>query len=348
MQETIDILIIHLNGEAVLRNCINSIYKNSPQNINVFVLLNSIGDNSENMLKKDFSKVKIFKSEKRIGFAEGCNFLARKSNSDYIVFLNNDAFVEKGWLDELYNTMKRHPKCVACQPKIKSFFEKNKFEYAGAAGGYIDIYGFHFCRGRIFDSIEEDLRQYDDEKRIFWGCGVCLLVKKDFFIKNGMFDEDFFMYVEEADFCWRANLFDKEIWYSPKSVIYHIGSFSSKNYGKNKNLLNVRNDYYITRNHVLLLLKNYSLYSLIKILPLKFFLDFIAAIRFFPDKTFSFIKSYAYLPWFYVKRIKKKRNFIQAKRVLKDKELSNMMFKKSIALSYFLRNKKRFSEIKLG
>ena len=238
--------------------------------------------------------------------------------------------------------MKRHPKCVACQPKIKSFFEKNKFEYAGAAGGYIDIYGFHFCRGRIFDSIEEDLGQYDDERRIFWGCGVCLLVNKDFFIKAGMFDEDFFMYGEETDFCWRANIYGKEIWFCPKSIIYHVGSFSV---GKEK--VNLKKDYLISKNHITLLLKNYSTKNLIKLLPMRIILECISAIRFFPDKTIAALMAFFALPFEYIFKIKSKRKEIQSKRKLSDKDIANLIYQRSIALDYFLKGKNKFSKLKL-
>ena len=346
--EKIDILIIHLNGEEILKNCLKSIYQNSPKNIGICVLLNATTDNSESMIKDKFKEVRIIKTKKRVGFAEGCNVLAKKSKSKYIVFLNNDVTVEKRWLEELFNTIKRHSNCVACQPKIRSLLQKEKFEYAGAAGGFIDRYGFPFCRGRIFNHLEEDLGQYDDEIRIFWGCGVCLLVEKEFFMKIGMFDEDFFMYGEELDLCWRINLKGKEIWYSPKSVIYHIGSYSTKRKNKKTNLLNLRNDYLITLNHVVVLLKNYSISNLVKIIPFKILLDFIGAIRFFPTKTLSFFKTYLYLLILYITKISKKRREIQKNREIEDGELSFLISRESIAISYFIFDKKHFRDIKFG
>ena len=154
--EDIDVLIIHLNGEKILKNCLNSVYKNSPTNVNVYVLFNNTEDNSEEMVRKGFRRVNILRSNKRIGFSEGCNILFKNSSSKFVVFLNNDTVVSKGWVEELIKTMKRHPKSAACQPKVLSYQNKKKFEYAGAAGGFIDVYGFPFCRGRIFNFIEND------------------------------------------------------------------------------------------------------------------------------------------------------------------------------------------------
>ncbi|MBI2629028.1 glycosyltransferase family 2 protein [Candidatus Pacearchaeota archaeon] len=343
---TIDILIIHLNGEKVIYNCLNSIYKNTRSinkknsEIKVRILLNNSSDKSEEIIKEKFPDIEIYRTEKTIGFAEACNFLASKSNADYIVFLNNDTEVKKDWLNEMLETIKKHKNCVVCQPKIKSYCQKEMFEYAGAAGGFIDKYGYPFCRGRIFDSVERDIGQYNDEKRIFWACGVCFFVNRDFFIKTGGFDEDFFMYAEELDFCWRANIYGKEIWYCPTSEIYHVGSYSVR-----KEKINFKKEYLIIRNHILLLLKNYSALSLIKILPLRIILEIISSIRFFPVKTISLLKTCINLPFIYIMKTNKKRNKIQLERKVHDEEMSKLMAKESIALDYFIKGKRKFNEI---
>ncbi len=340
----VDVLIIHLSGEEIIRNCLKSIYNNSKDiKFGIRLLLNNSKDNSEEIVKKEFPEVKIIKTDKTIGFAEASNILAKSSSAEYIVFLNNDVIVENRWLNEMLKTIKKHSKCAACQPKIKSYYERNKFEYAGAAGGFIDIYGYPFCRGRIFGSIEEDFGQYNNERRIFWGCGVCLFVKREYFIKSGMFDENFFMYGEETDFCWRANLYGKEIWYSPKSVIYHIGSYSVK-----KSKSNLKKEYLHSRNHIIILLKNYSAWNLLKILPIKLCLEMISAIRFFPKKTFGTLMSFITLPFELTANIIKERRKIQRNRKLKDEMLAELIYHKSIALSHFLNGKNKFNEIKLG
>ena len=343
----VNILIVHLNGEKVIYNCLSSIYNNTKginneyNKIKIRILLNNSADKSEEIIKKNFPGISIYKTSKTIGFAEACNFLAKKSDSEYIVFLNNDTEVNKNWLDEMLKTIKNHKNCVVCQPKIKSYYQKEMFEYAGAAGGFIDKYGYPFCRGRIFDSVERDMGQYNDEKRIFWACGVCFFVNRDFFIKTGGFDEEFFMYAEELDFCWRANIYGKEIWYCPTSEIYHIGSYSVR-----KERINLKKEYLIIRNHILLLLKNYSALNIIKILPLRISLEIISSIIFFPVKTVSFLKTCINLPFIYVMKINKKRNKIQSERKVHDKEISKLMAKESIALDYFIKGKRKFNEVK--
>ncbi len=339
---TTDILIVHLNGEEIIRNCLSSIMKNT-QDFKVYLMLNSTTDKSEEVVRKNFPKVNIIKSEKLLGFAEASNRLAELSKSEYIVFLNNDTEVSKDWLKEMLRTIKRNKNCIACQPKVKSLKEKNKFEYAGAGGGFIDIYGYPFARGRVFDYIEEDKGQYNDERRVFWGCGVCLLVKRKDYFDIGGFDESLFMYGEETDFCWRTNIYGKEVWYSPKSVIYHIGSFSI-GHGKNS----LKKDYYHSRNHLILLIKNYSAKNLIKIMPVRILLEAISAVRFFPNKTLASILTLITLPFYYFTYLRKQRKKIQLNRSVKDEELFHLFYMKSIALSHFLGGKNKFSEIKLG
>lgn len=339
MKEKIDILIVHLNGEEVIRNCLESIKKNSKE-FNIYVLLNGTTDNSEEVIKKTYSKTNISKTKEVIGFAEASNILARKAKSDYIVFLNNDVEVGKNWLSEMLKTIKNHKNCIACQPKIKSYSNRKYFEYAGAAGGFIDVYGYPFCRGRIFDSIEEDKGQYNDEIRVFWACGVCMMVKRKEFLGLGGFDESFYMYGEETDFCWRANILGKEIWYCPKTEIYHIGSFSI---GKQK--INLRKDYLHSRNHLILLLKNYSFEELLKVMPIRIALEVISAIRFFPNKTLASIATFFVLPFEFIFSISGKRREIQSKRVINDSQLDSLMYQRSIALDYFLKNKHKFSNL---
>lgn len=342
MEEKVDILIIHLNGEKIIDNCLKSIYKNT-KNFDIYLLLNGTCDNSRRLVKEKYKKVKLFDSKKTIGFAQASNLLANKAKSNYILFLNNDTIVEKNWLDELKKTIKKRENCVAVQGKIMSYYEKEKFEYAGAAGGYIDKYGYPFCRGRIFGEIEQDKGQFDDEKRIFWACGVCMLVKKMEFINFGGFDEGFFMYGEETDFCWRANIYGKEIWYCPKSKIYHIGSWSVNN-----EKINLRKEYLLSRNHILILLKNYSLISLIKILPFRIILELISAIRFFPKKTYGTFMTLITLPFQYFIIFHNKRKLIQKQRKIEDKNLRkiNIIYNGSIAIDYFIRGKNKFEKLK--
>lgn len=338
--EKVNILIIHINGEDVIKNCLSSIYKDN-KNASVLLYLTGTSDNSEDIVRKNFPKVKIFKNKSIRGFAEASNFLIKKSNAKYAVFLNNDTIVEKNFISNMLATIKRHENCVAVQPKVKSLKQKQHFEYAGAAGGFIDKYGFPFCRGRIFNSIEKDTKQYDDEIRTFWACGVCMLVNRNFFIASGGFDESLFMYAEELDFCSRANILGKEIWYSPKSTIYHIGSFSV-----NQEKTNFKKEYLITRNHLIVFIRNYSVLSLIKFLPFRIILELIAAVRFARKKSLALLLSLFSVPYHFITEGHTKRKQIQSLRKISDKSLSHLVYNKSIALEHFLNGKKTFKELK--
>jgi len=333
------ILISHLNGEKVLIDCLSSIYKDD-KNAKVIVLFNNTQDNSRIQAEKKFPKMKAISTDETVGFAEACNLLVKKSSSKYVVLLNNDTVVENNWLSEMVNTMKRHKNCVAVQPKIKSYYKRDYFEYAGAAGGFIDKYGYPFCRGRIFNSVEKDNGQYDDEKRIFWACGSCMLVDRNFFMSSGGFDESIFMYAEELDLCWRANILGKEVWYSPKSSIYHMGSFTI-----NKEKINFKKEHLITRNHLIIFLKNYSLSKIISLLPGRMILELISAARFPAKKGPSFLMSLFSVPYLFITKTSKLRRKIQSSRKVSDKQLSSLIYPRSIALDHFIGKKSRYSDL---
>lgn len=328
MEET-EILIIHLNGEEVIFNCLNSIYKDD-KNSKVKVLFNNTTDNSIQLIKKNYPKTEIYTTKERLGFAEASNYLAKKSRAKYIIFLNNDAVVEKDWKKELVKTIKRNEGCIAVQSKIRSYYKREYFENAGAAGGFIDKYGYPFCRGRIFETVEKDKGQYNDERRIFWGCGVSLLVERKTFMNLGMFDESFFMYAEELDFCWRANNKGKEIWYSPKSVVYHIGSFSV-----NKEKINFKKEYLISRNHIICLIKNTSFHSNLRVIFGKLGLEMISLMRFPIRRGIPFLFS---IPSVFYYLITHKREKITHKNNM-------VIYPRSIALDHFIGNKKTFKEL---
>jgi len=329
----IEILIIHLNGEEIIIGCLKSIF-NDYKNANVRILFNKTEDKSIELVRKEFKRVKIHVSDKRIGFAEASNFLVKKSNSKYVIFLNNDTIVSKDWSNELIKTLERHKNCVAVQSKIRSFYERDKFENAGAAGGFVDKYGYPFCRGRIFSYVEKDKGQYDDERRIFWGCGVSLLVNRKEFIKLGMFDEKFFMYAEELDFCWRANNRGRQVWFSPKSVIYHMGSFSVK-----KEKINFKKEYLISRNHYLALIKNNPLPSSLKLLFGKTMLELISLVRFPIRRGLSFILSLPYWVYYLIS----KHNSLHHHKIKEN--VKEIIYQRSIALDHFIGNKKTFKEL---
>jgi len=334
----VSIIIVHKDGEEILNNCINSLKKTNYPNFEIVVLLNSTKDNSKEILKKH--KIKFYESRKNLGFAGGNNYLINKTKSKYLALINNDTEVEKNWLKELVDFAEKN-NADALQPKIKSLNKKSSFEYAGAAGGFIDKYGYPFCRGRIFNTVEKDAGQYNSPMRIFWASGACILIKREILKKTGLFDEDFFMYSEELDLCWRINLAGGKIFNAPKSVIYHLGSYSIK-----REKVNFNKELLIHRNAFITFLKNYSKKSIIKMIVPRLFLEIIGGIA-FPKRLKPILSSF----WWIIKnrnQISKKNLEIQKMRVLTDDEISKLMLKKSIALAYFIKKIKTFKELKIG
>ncbi len=329
------ILIVHRNGEKIIDNCLRSISMTKYSNFEVIVLLNGTEDNSEKIVRK--YKVKIYKSEKNLGFAGGNNFLIKKSKSKYVIIMNDDVEVERDWINELVRFSERSNADI-CQPKVLSLKNKKMFEYAGASGGYIDKYGYPFCRGRVFDKVEKDYGQYDSPSRIFWACGSCMLIKRSLLDKIGGFDEDFFMYGEELDLCWRANLSGFKIYSVPSSKVYHLGSYSIK-----RARMEQEKEFMIHRNVLLVFLKNYSSSTIRRLIVQRVFLEIVSALA-FPKKFFPVVKS---LIWVVKnkKKIEKEHKEVQKLRKVEDSELQEIIFKKSIAYLYFIKGKDRFSEL---
>jgi len=333
----IDIFIIHINGEKIIKNLLKSLKKINYPNYNILVLLNGTTDNSEKIIKK--YNVKIFKSKKIVGFVEGCykllDYSLKNKASKYFYLLNDDMEVDKNFLKEIVNFAEENNISI-CSSKIRNLKEKNKFDYGGAAGGFIDKYGYSFCRGRIFDSIEKDRGQYDKPTQIFYASGGGMLVKKELVKKIGFFDKDYFTYSEEVDFCWRANLYGEKIFYVPSSVVYHLGHFTFK-----KEKWMDKKEYLLHRNTLITFLKNYSDLTIIKLMIPRISLEIVSGIIFFPKKTIAILKSFSYII-LNMKKIVNKRRKIQKLRKIKDDKLKNIILQKSIVIEYFLKDKKKF------
>ena len=196
------ILILNFNGEEHLQRFLPSIISNS-QDCDIIVGDNCSTDKSIQLLETSFKEIKVIKLDKNYGYAEGYNQLIKQVSNEFIALVNSDIEATQNWTESLVATLDSNEKIVAVQPKILSYNKRNEFEYAGAAGGYIDRYGYPFCRGRVFNSIEEDFGQYNDNREVFWASGACFMVKKSVFEKLGGFDSKFFAHMEEIDLNWR-------------------------------------------------------------------------------------------------------------------------------------------------
>lgn len=239
----IAVIILNWNGEKLLREFLPSVVANTPEDIaDVIVADNGSTDGSIPLLEKEFPQVKILRFEENLGFAGGYNRAIAETGYRFTLLLNSDVETPVGYLEPLYEFMSNHPEVGAVQPKILSYTEKTKFEYAGASGGFIDRNGYPYCRGRIFDSVEEDHGQYDSPTEVFWATGAALFVRTDIYEKAGGLDERFFAHMEEIDLCWRMKTMGYQLWCIPQSVVYHLGGGSLPAENPKKTYLNFRNN----------------------------------------------------------------------------------------------------------
>jgi len=335
----ISVVILNWNSRKLLEKFLDNVIKNSlSENCSVYIADNGSTDDSCEYIRRNHPDVTLIELGKNYGFAEGYNQALQRVESEYYVLLNSDVEVSPGWLDPVIDYMDSNPEAVACQPKILSYRERNRFEYAGAAGGYIDKYGYPFCRGRIMNFTEEDNGQYDDVRQIFWASGACMFIRSSIWKEAGGFDSDFFTHMEEIDLCWRINASGYKIIYIPSSVVYHIGGGTLSYDSSRKLFFNFRNNLY-------LLHKNLPGDMLHKILFKRMLLDGIAALRFlFTLNITAFINVLkAHINYYRHKKVlRAKRKEIQQNMIIYP---DNLILNKSIVYNFYIRKKKTYSEI---
>lgn len=271
---------------------------------------------------------------KNHGFAGGYNLALQQVKADYYILLNSDIEVTAGWIRPVISILEADPGVAACQPKIRSYHEPQKFEYAGAAGGFIDKYGYPFCQGRLFQSLETDEGQYEQAREVFWATGACMFVRADVFHKLGGFDDDFFAHMEEIDFCWRAKNQGYKIMYCPASTIFHIGGGTLPKHNSRKTYLNIR-------NNIIMLYKNLEQDRLAKVLATRIVLDNVAAMKFLVDGGFkdmaAVMKAHFYF-WKNIARLRKKREKISHQRV-------SQIYWGNVVFQHYLHRKKSFRQL---
>lgn len=268
----IAVVILNWNGANLLEQFLPSVVAYSNE-ANIYVVDNASTDNSIAVLKEKFPSVKIIQNEGNYGFAKGYNVGLQQVEEDYYALVNSDIEVTENWLTPILAVFENEPTIGIIQPKILDYKNKEYFEYAGAAGGFIDKYGYPYCRGRIFETIEKDNGQYNDSLEIFWASGACFFIRKEIYRKLNGFDDDFFAHQEEIDLCWRAFNFGYKAKYVPQSVVYHIGAATLTQNNPKKTYLNFRNS-------LLMLTKNLPKNKLLPILFIRLSLDGVAGIQF--------------------------------------------------------------------
>lgn len=264
------IVILNWNGCSMLQTYLPSVLEYSRGDAEIYVADNASTDNSLVMLEEHFPEVHVIRLERNYGFAEGYNKALAEVDAEYYILLNSDVEVTHHWLDPLVEFMDSHPETAACQPKLLSVKDRDFFEYAGACGGYMDRYGYPFCRGRIFGAVEEDNGQYDYNTEILWATGACLMIRSKDYRKAGGFDARFFAHNEEIDLCWRLRLMGRRIYCIPDSIVYHVGGGTLPKGNSMKTYLNFR-------NNLTMLYKNLPDKELRHVMIARWFLDYIAA-----------------------------------------------------------------------
>ena len=272
LEKKIAVVILNWNGQKLLEQFLPSIIQYSKEAI-VYVADNASTDDSILFVKTNFPTVNIIENKANYGYAKGYNEALQFVEEEIYALVNSDIEVTENWLQPIFDTFNNEPKTAIIQPKILDFKNKEYFEYAGAAGGFIDKYGYPFCRGRIFDTVEKDHGQYNDNREIFWASGACFFIRKEVFRTLNGFDADFFAHQEEIDLCWRAFNKNYVTKYNSKSVVYHVGGATLEQGNPKKTFLNFRNS-------LLMLVKNLPANKIISVLLLRMVLDGLAGFQF--------------------------------------------------------------------
>ncbi|MBI9067718.1 MAG: glycosyltransferase family 2 protein [Salinivirgaceae bacterium] len=333
------VVILNWNGEDYLKKFLPSVLEfSNSETTEIWVADNGSTDVSISILKSDFPTVKLLELDKNYGFTGGYNRALKQIKAEYYVLLNSDIEVTQHWIEPIIQYMDNNESVAAAMPKLMAYHAKDSFEYAGAAGGFIDKLGFPFCRGRILSEIEKDNGQYNDIAEIFWATGACLFIKAELYHKVGGLDEDFFAHMEEIDLCWRLKNRGYKIVYIPESKVYHVGGGTLPNDNPRKLYLNYR-------NNLFLLYKNLPKGEFRYILYLRMILDGASSIMYLLQGKFSFFMAVPKAHFSFYSTLRKFR--VKRKENIKLTISSNHkeIFNRSIIFSFFVRKVRNFSAL---
>lgn len=302
---------------------------------------NASSDGSPDWVAENHPDINLVRCSDNYGYAGGCNRGAAATSGEFLLFLNNDTIHEPGWIEPLVETIIADESVAAVQPKILNYFERNKFDYAGGAGGALDVLCYPFARGRLFLTLEEDIGQYDDNARIFWASGTAFLVRRAVFEESGGFDESFFAHQEEIDLQWRFHLMGYSVAAAPKSVVYHRNAATLPMDSPWKKYLN-------HRNSLLMLLSNYNLPMTLYLFPIRFALEFVTVFYAAALLDFSHILAvFKSLGWILTHPVLifRRRRRVRSLRKLNDREMMGKFYVGSVVLDYYLRHKRRYRDL---
>jgi len=331
----IAIVILNWNGQELLNKFLPSIIKYSNSEISdIYVADNASTDGSIILVKKYFPSVKIIQNSKNEGYAKGYNDALKQIDASIYALVNSDIEVTQNWLDPIISNFENNPNTAIIQPKILDYKNKEFFEYAGAAGGFIDKYGFAYCRGRLFKTVEKDSGQYNTPSNIFWASGACFFIRTNVFKSLNGFDERYFAHFEEIDLCWRAQNLNHTITYIPNSTVYHIGGATLEESNPKKTYLNYRNSLFT-------LVKNLPHNKLFTTVFIRLAIDGIAGVKFLidlkPNHTLAILKAHSSFYTNLPENLKIRKNT----RTKKESYYTT----KSIVWDYFIKGKKTFNDL---
>lgn len=330
------VVILNWNGEFFLEKFLPSVYNSTYPNIEFVVGDNGSTDNSVAFVRETYPSINIIRNDQNYGFAGGYNEILNRVEADYYVLLNSDVEVTPGWIEPVIQYLETEPNMVVAQPKIMAYHEKGTFEYAGAAGGFLDYFGYPFCRGRLFQEVEVDRQQYDNNQEVFWATGAAFFIRAEKWKEAGGFDSDFFAHMEEIDLCWRLKRMGYRIGYVADSTVYHVGGGTLKTSNPQKTYLNFR-------NNLLMIQKNTGVLACWWIIFLRLWLDLAAAINFLidgrPRDAWAVSRAHQYV-FLRIFTTAKKRKRYPAK------ENRTGLYKKSIIWDYYINKVRKFSQLK--
>lgn len=335
------VVILNFNGQAFLEKFLPFVIRHSLPH-SVYVVDNNSTDTSVSFLKQHYPQVTAIKNDGNYGYAKGYNLGLKKIDADYFILLNSDVEVTANWIEPVINLMEQDKTIAACQPKILDYKNRTLFEYAGASGGYIDKFGYPFCRGRVFNSLEEDHAQFNDAAEIFWATGACMFVRASAFWHVGGLDDDYFAHMEEIDLCWRLKNFGHKIYVQPDSVIYHVGGGTLSKVSSRKTFLNFR-------NNLITYTKNSAPHFLFFKIFHRLNLDGIAAFKFLfegqPKHLLAVLKAHAYYYFWLYKTLAKRKAL---KKMPGFKFNTTQIYNGNIVFDYFLKHRKKFKDLDRG
>ena len=328
------VVILNWNGDGFLKQFIPGVIQHR-QDATVIVADNASTDNSIAYLESLGDAVKIIQLDKNYGFTGGYNKALKQIDAEYYVLLNSDVEVTAGWIHPIIELMDGNKSVGICQPKIKAFHQPSHFEYAGASGGFIDSMGYPFCRGRLFNHLEEDKGQYNNNLEVFWATGACMFIRADLYHQLGGLDENFFAHMEEIDLCWRAQLLGQKVMVVPSAEVFHVGGGTLP-----KN--NPRKTFYNFRNNLMMLYKNLPASKLFSVIAIRLMLDGVAGIKFMLQgdlkDTIAVIKAhFAFYGCLLNGKVKRSQN---------TENSPTTIYPHSILWAYFIKGIRKYNELK--